>query len=252
MICEKPRTTSSTGTPNLLRAVRKSLALLPLLAGPAAALEVTWADWMTAKGAEVTGSLSTPEGPVRITYSKSANSISFAQVQGGTDFWTNGPSGRDGRRSGTSPYTSVGPGGNANIPTGTDMIALNYKATHVLTFDPPISNIYFSFVSLNGNTISFDTPVRLLSATGQDIDGNGTDDRGFWGAGDPTVTSEDGRYVLTANGEAHGTLMIPGTFSSLSFTTSITENWHGFTIGVGRIAPPDDKPTVPTQELRRF
>ena len=61
------------------------------------------------------------------------------------------------------------------------------------------------------------------------VDGNGTDDLGYWGSGSATL-SGDG-LTLDPLGELHGTLLFEGTFNSISFTTSTFENWHGFTIG---------------------
>lgn len=216
-------------------------ALFTLAAGQAAAVNVNWTDWQTRTGAVVTGELAVGATTVDVTYGNSANSISFAQLTGGIDYWQNGGGGRN---PATSPYTSVGPNGNDNIPTGTDVIALAAAATHTLTFSEAISGIYFSFMSINGNTLTFSTPVSLLSATLQNIDGNGVDDRGYWGFGNPAVTVSGSDYVLAGNGEAHGTLFIPGSFSTLSFTTSINEAWHGFTVGVARLAPPPP-PAIP-------
>lgn len=216
-------------------------ALFTLAAGQAAAVNVNWTDWQTRTGATVDGQLIVGATTVDVTYSNSAGSIAFAQLTGGIDYWQNAPGGRN---PAISPYTSVGPNGNDNIPTGTDVIALAAQATHTLTFSEAISGIYFGFMSINGNTLTFDTPVSLLSATLQNIDGNGTDAGGYWGTGNPTVTTAGSDHVLTGNGEAHGTLFIPGSFSTLSFTTSIFENWHGFTVGVAGLAPPPP-PAIP-------
>jgi len=217
-------------------------ALFTLAASQVAAVNVNWTDWQTRTGATVAGELQVGATTVDVTYSNSAGSIAFAQLTGGIDYWQNA---RAGRNPATSPYTSVGPNGNDNIPTGTDVIAMSAQATHTLSFSEAISGIYFSFMSINGNTLTFDTPVSLLSATLQNIDGIGTDDRGYWGSGNPTVTTSGPEYILTGNGEAHGTLFIPGSFSSLSFTTSISENWHGFTVGVAGLTLPPPPPAIP-------
>ena len=56
---------------------------------------------------------------------------------------------------------------------------------------------------------------------------------GYWGCGTfvPTsTTSFDG------SGEAVGILVIPGTITSLTITDSVSEYWHGLTVGIGGIA----------------
>lgn len=207
-----------------------------LTAAPALAVNVNWADWETRSGGTVTGTLSTSLGDVGVTYSNAANALAFAQLTGGTDYWQNGRSGRD---AATSPYTSTGASGNDNIPTGTDIIAMSTATTHTLVFGQEVRDLYFSFVSINGNTLSFDTPFEILSVSGQNIDGAGTDTAGYWGSGSLVSGTNGSKYTLSAtNREPHGTILLRGVFTTLSFTTSLSENWHGMTVGVADAATP--------------
>ena len=193
---------------------------------------VSWVDWTSVGTAgTVEGEISTTDGTISVDYSNSAGSIAGAQTDGGTDYWANGFFGST-RDASTSAYTNTGDNAVDNIPTGTDIIRLSPAATHTLTFGSPIEDVYLSYVSINGNTLSFDTEVLLLSNGNMNIDGSGVDDCGYWGCGTASITSSLGEFELVASGEAHGTIFIPGTFSVLNFTTSASENWHGFTIGV--------------------
>lgn len=130
-----------------------------------------------------------------------------------------------------------------NVPDGTDIIRLSQAATYTLSFDQAISDIFFAFVSLNSNAFTFTTEAFLLSAGGMDIDGNGTDIAGFWGSTSTAAIDDStpGEWVLSGNGEPHGTLLLPGTFTSLTWTGG-SENWHGFTMGVRSIAMPSVPP----------
>lgn len=218
-----------------MRGILTGLVLGLGFAGPALAVDVSWIDWTTRSGpTTVIGTLDIGGTDVGVTFTTTAPFIHGVQTAGGTDYWISLPSGRD---PSVSPYTSIGPSGNSNIPTGTDIVQLSAAGTHTLTFDQQISDIYMSFVSINGNTYDFGAnQIELLSATGLNIDNNGTDERGFWGTGTPII-SGPGPWTMLGSGEAHGTLLIPGSFASLSWSTT-AETWHGFTIGVEGVAMP--------------
>lgn len=220
-----------------MRMIKAALfaATLGAASAPAFAVNVNWTDWdSVGAGGQVSGVMMINGTSVGVTYSNSANSILGAQTAGGTDYWTNGFFSAT-RNAGTSGYTSTGPNGNDNIPTGSDIIRTVSAATHTFTFLTEVKDLYFSFVSINQNVLTFDTPIEVLSLAGRDLDGNGTDASGFWGIGDAALSSSGSNYSITATGEPHGTLFVPGAFTSLSFTTSANENWHGFTIGAASL-----------------
>lgn len=214
-------------------------AVAALSAAPLAAAPINWTDWHTSSGntgpVTVIGSMDVDGTAVTVTYTNT-NSIAFTQLTGGIDYWQNG---RSGRNDAISPYTSVGPNGVDNAPTGTDIIALRTAGTQTLTFSEAVSDIYFSFVSLNSNGYQFDRDFTLLSGGNMNIDGNGTDACGYWGCGSSSklVNATDGTWDLIGTGEPHGTLLLDGTFTSVSWTSLSAENWNGFTVGAAGLAP---------------
>lgn len=187
------------------------------------ALPVTWVDWTSSTATTATGTLTIGSEVVDVSFSNSVNNY-FVQVSGGANYWTGSP----------SPYESVGPNGVDNRPTGTDIIALNSGGTRTLTFSQPVEGLYFAFVSWNGNVGTFSEDVELLSLTGANIDGAGTDGQGYWGSGSGTVS---GNVFTATGGEPHGTLFADATLDVFSFTSN-SEPWHGFTVGVADVATP--------------
>ncbi|RSK38111.1 VPLPA-CTERM sorting domain-containing protein [Rhodovulum iodosum] len=202
---------------------------LALSALPAAAVEVQWIDWITAYDDEgvytVEGVITSGSETIDVTYTNAAG-VGFVQTGTGTDYFT--ASGPD------SPYTSVGPNGVDNRPPAAEMIALRYAGVQTLTFSQTVENLYYSFVSMNGNGYRFDQDFEILSYTGGNVDGQGTDDAGYWGSGGVVkVDNGDGTYSLNATGgEPHGTIFFDDTFDSLTWASLTNEYWNGFTIGV--------------------
>ncbi|MEH6626842.1 MAG: PEP-CTERM sorting domain-containing protein [Motiliproteus sp.] len=181
---------------------------------------------------------------MNVTYNN-PQGISFIQTNGGTDYWQNN---RAGRNPATSPYTSSQVD---NIPTGTDIIALNRAGNQTLSFSEAIANPIFSYVSLNGNGYAFDQDFDILSF-GNASDGN---DCGYWGCGTSSKNIVDlgsgvFEYQLLGTGEPHGSLRFTGAFDSVSWRSLSNENWNGFTVGIegtaAEIFPPaDPTPSVP-------
>ena len=197
--------------------------------------QINWTDWTTGAGNTsgtsgtpfvASGTITTPTSTVDVTYTN-PQGIAFFQPSGGADYYQNN---RSGRNPATSPYTSFGV---ANIPTGTDIIALRWAGTQTLTFSKEIANLVFSYVSLNGNGYGFDQDFEILSF-GDSSDGN---DCGYWGCGTSfkqVVDLGGGQfeYELRGTGEPHGTIRFLGAFSSLSWRSFSNEYWNGFTVGV--------------------
>ncbi|NRA31597.1 MAG: hypothetical protein HRU11_15215 [Parvularculaceae bacterium] len=209
-----------------------------LLGSQAHAVTVSWTDWQTSAGnTTATGVITVGTETVEVTWN--GPQASFVQLSGGIDYWQNA---RSGRNAATSAYTSTGPNGNDNIPTGTDIIAQNFGGTNTLTFSKAITGLYFSYVSINGNTMTFDTDFEILSNTSFNIDGAGADNSGYWGSGAVTKNGT----ALTANGEAHGTLFFAGSLTQLVWT-DVREAWHGFTIGIADVSA--DPVPVPAAAL---
>jgi hypothetical protein len=210
-----------------------TLLVLPLVAASAAhaqAPNVNWADWTSGTpgtAGVAAGSFDTVDGPVAIDY---AGQIQFIQTGTGTNYFTEGN---------PKPYTG-NPTVVANAPTAAEMIALSQAATRTLTFSQAVDNLFFAFVSLNGNGFRFDSDFEVVS-TGQ----------GFWGSG--TVQKVDlgnGQFQLNGtSGEPHGVIRFTGSVSQITWASLNNENWYGFTVGTYGVAPPPPIPEPGTWAL---
>jgi PEP-CTERM motif len=225
-----------------------NLALV-LVSGAANALPVNWIDWQSSSntnGFTAIGTIITATSTVTVTYNNPLG-VGFFQdgVGAETDYWAQGGFGSLGRNPATSPYTSTGPKGADNIPTGTDIIALQFAGPQTLTFSEPIANPYFAYVSLNGNGYGFDQDFEILSF-GNASDGN---DIGYWGPGTSTKNVTATEFQLLGTDEPHGTLRFTGAFDTVTWRSLSNEFWNGFTVGiqgtVDEVDPCDVDPTLP-------
>ncbi|MDA1348841.1 MAG: hypothetical protein O3A47_08240 [Chloroflexi bacterium] len=224
-----------------LRRIGVGLLVLPLVllsvmllddssaeAAPATFFWTDWTDGDFTSGFVGQGTITTPTSVVDVTYTN-PQGIHFFQSSGGIDYYANNVFGccRDPL---TSPYTGDVV---ANIPTGTDIVALRYAGSQTLTFSEEIANPVFSYVSLNGNGYGFDQDFEILSF-GDPSDGN---DCGYWGCGTSfkNVVDLGGgnfEYQLLGTGEPHGTIRFLGAFSTVTWRSLSDEIWNGFTVGV--------------------
>ncbi|MBI2815668.1 MAG: hypothetical protein HYX72_01890 [Acidobacteria bacterium] len=176
---------------------------------------IYWSDWTTATAGATNGSASgaiTLSGSqtIGVTYS---GDVYFAQTNSGTNYWN------------PNVYTSSTV---SNSPSpNTDIIAFgNGTSPNTITFSQPVTNPVFAFVSLNGPSITFNAPFTVLSSG-----------CGYWGCGNLVFGTGN---VLSSNGEGHGTIMFPGTFTSISFQQNGGEYWRGFTVGIAGSAVQSD------------
>lgn len=233
-----------------------------LAASPAAAVPFYWTDWQTAGtggGFTGNGTITTPTATVGVSYHNDKGiGFYYTGAAGEVDFWAQGHFGSGGRNPATSPYTSTVVD---NIPTGTDMIALQFAGSQTLTFTETIANPVFAFNSLNFNGYAFlNQDFEILSVSG--VDGN---DWGYWGSGGVTKVVKDlggGNFEYQLNAstvaggidvtEPHGVIRFLGAFDTLTWTSSSNEYWNGFTVGVQGTAkevfPEDPPPTTPVPE----
>ena len=226
-----------------LKRVAIIISALLLVTGSAFAATISWTDWTNSStdtsGFTAYGTITTSTSSVDVTYTN-PQGFAFFQATGGTDYWQNGGSGRD---ESTSPYTSAFV---ENIPTGTDIVALQYAGSQTLSFSETIANPVFSYVSLNGNGYSFDQNFEILSF-GHDSDDN---DCGYWGCGTSykkiiDLGGGNFEYQLLGTGEPHGTLRFTGAFDSVTWQSLSDEYWNGFTVGIEGTAEEIIPPTVP-------
>lgn len=185
-------------------------AFAALASAPVGAATVFWTDWTSAssQAGTVSGALTSGSGSIGVDYS---GGYSFAQTSGGTNYWVP-----------ATPYLSATV---SNAPPDSDIIALSSGGTGTITFSQAVIDPLIALVSWNGNTVDFDAPIEFLSY--------GT---GYWGTGTPTINADGDGFF--GSGEVHGVLRVIGTYTSISFTHT-TENWHGFTVGIVGVAPPN-------------
>jgi hypothetical protein len=192
---------------------RFAVSLLALSAvASAGAAPVSWTDWTSAAvtNPAAFGTIDVGGSAIAVTYS---GPYAFVQTGCGTNFWTN-----------PATYQSSVVD---NAPPACDLVALNPGGTKTITFSQAVQDPLIALTSWNGNTADFGVPIELLSSG-----------PGYWGNG-TFVMSSTGFF---GNGEVHGVIRLPGSFTSITFTDT-TENWHGFTIGVVGLA--DGGGTVP-------
>ncbi len=192
-----------------------TVAAAALLATPAIAAQVNWADWNSGTaGANgvATGVFNTIDGPVDISYS---GEIAFIQTGAGTNYFNPG-----------APFISALVD---NAPTAAEMIALSTATSKTLTFSKPVDNLFFAVVSLNGNGYQFNQDFEIVS-TGC----------GYWGCGGlARVDLGNGQYQANSTGgEPHGVIRFTGAVSSITWTSLSNEYWNGFTVGTYGVAPP--------------
>jgi hypothetical protein len=173
------------------------------------AATVAWTDWTSATaGASGSGSgtLNVSGETVNVSYS---GEIFFAQTSGaGTNYW--------------NPNTAYLSSAVENAPPDSDIIALIGPSTlNTISFSVPVADPVLAILSLGrpsiGTDYVFDAPFTIVS--------NGP---GFWGNGPLTNI---GGNTLRGN-EGHGVIQFSGTFSSISWSVPLAENWHGFQVGV--------------------
>ena len=183
------------------------------LSGTACAVPVTWANWTSANGTTAAGTI----GALNIGFTGNLNPA--AQTAGGTNYWA------------TNPSIFTAPGLD-NGPPDSDIIRLigGAAATGIqtITFSAPVVNPVMAIMSLGQPNFlvsyDFDAPFDVLNFGA-----------GHWG-GPGTLTELPGDILQGEEG--HGLIQFLGTFTSISWTIPVAENWHGFQIGVpGSLVP---------------
>lgn len=198
-----------------------AVCLLLGTAGSASAGFVFWTEWTEKTPGSVVGSANVSGfGTVDVTYTGDYN---FARVNdSGASYWT---------------YPGTYSDGTIldNGPSRRDIIALSTAGTtvHTITFSAPVVNPAMAIVSLgrSGSSVQydFDAPFNII-----------TEGRGAYGDGSLAELPGD----ILEGREGHGTIQFQGTFSSINWTVSTDEYWHGFTVGVLGVAE-ESGPTVP-------
>ena len=168
-----------------------------------AGAQVSWTDWTAMGTNTVTGTMLFNSTPIGVTYT---GPYYFAQLGCGTDYWN------------PNVYTGAGV---PNAPPNCEIIALSQGGPKTITFSQAVTNPLLAIVSWNGqNPITLNGPLSLIASG-----------CGYWGCGTINVA---GNQLIT-NGEAHGTVQLLGSYTSITFTDG-DETWHGITVGAQSIS----------------
>jgi hypothetical protein len=199
----------------MMRVARNVSLLLALAAvNLPAAVIVNWTDWTSATtgtNGTASGTLQFGLNSVGVTYN---GETTLVITGAGTNYWTE-------PNPGALPYTG---GTVMNAPPAADIIQMSTATSRSLTFTEAVTDLYFAYVSLNGNGFVFNQDFEIISQ-GQGYWGNGTAVRQVLGPN---------QFALTGTGgEPHGVIRFTGTFSSITWSSNANENWYGFTVGAG-------------------
>ena len=178
---------------------------------------VSWTDWTSAtvgSSGSASGTITLPDtSTVSISYSGQVENST--QISGGTNYWNP-----------AAPYLSSTVD---NAPPAADIITLSGgtpATTHTITFDTAVVNPIMAIVSQGQPGVEvlydFDAPFDILSV-----------DEGYWNVvtSSTSILTEESGDVLSGY-EGHGAIQFQGTFTSISWTATPYEYWHGFTIGL--------------------
>lgn len=193
------------------------VAFIVLVMAPAAfGATIYWTNWTSATPGSPGSATGTITGatisPVTVDYS---GELTFGQTTpGGTNYWV--PS---------TPYISPQV---SNAPPDSDIIALDLASTgNTITFDQALKDPVMAIVSLGQPSYlvsyTFNHPFTVLSFGG-----------GYWDIpGTGTLINSSGNVLDGLEG--HGVIQFNGTFSSISWDSTPSEYWHGFTVGVAAV-----------------
>lgn len=175
----------------------------------------SWVSWNAPSGGTVTGTIATSVGNVGVTVTGP-----FFQVLTSYPSWTPATSWKDGSIV-------------DNAPNNTSIVGINSVGTYSVTFDRPVVDLAFSVWSVGRGglpvTYSFDKSLSFV-AGGPSAE---------YGGGSITT----GASSLTGT-EGNGTVLFAGPLTSLGFTTSPAEHWHGFNLGLKNAQPVPEPMTL--------
>lgn len=200
--------------------VRDGLLAAVLAAAPLNA-QITWTDWTGYQsnpapvgGYSVFGQMVLGSTTVGVKYTGPLVGLNLG---GGFNYW-NSPS---------TPYTQNG----LNAPTTSDILQITggTPATmHKIEFSTALSNVFFAVLSLGqpGYAVRYDFDRAFTIAS------QGT---GYWGGSSTSLYQQPGDVLVGTEG--HGTLRFGGNnITSISWSASPNEYWHGFTVGGDALA----------------
>jgi hypothetical protein len=200
--------------------------LISTLAAPLFGGTVYWTKWTKRTTTSMSGVITLPDAStIEVEYS-GAHLPGKSRLFSEFDYWSAGPD---------STYESSTV---HNRPPAFGLVAIGMNTDlHTITFSRPVINPIMPWMSVNGPGIQFQDPFTILSSG-----------CGYFGCG--TFIEAGSNLLRTQSGaEGHGTIMLPGTFSSISFNSEGPEMWRGFTVGVLAAVAPNPIPEPSTWAL---
>jgi PEP-CTERM motif len=199
------------------------LGALVMAVTPASAALIDWTAWTGATTGTPGSALGTiaPDG-VTVSYAGEIRNLFFNFPR-----WQPSPPTFSGGTVGNPPPSSggiiqlfggaFGPGGTVEIDT--------------ITFSKPVVNPIMAIWSLGqpGNTARFD----FTAAEPFTIESGGPSAE-FGGS--PIFTTLANPNVIFGT-EGNGTIQFNGTFTAITWTNPVFENWYGFTVGIAGVGP---------------
>lgn len=181
---------------------------------PANAGNITWTTWISATAGNP-GSASGTIGVVGVTYTGNL-----------TRFYTNYPSWK--------PASTYAGGTVSNAPSPNNIVGLTGGANtgvETIIFSTPVVNPVMAIWSLGspGNTAQF-----IFTASEPFSVEAGGPSAEYGGSSIYTGGTCPAHAVCGAEG--NGTIQFNGTFSTLTWTNPVFENWYGFDLGIAGVA----------------
>ncbi len=236
----------------IINIMRLTVIKLRLLAGIAilapltaeAQLSASWNLPASCPATSVTGDFGT--GTVQFT--TSAGAMNSVQNAAGT--WCTDLSGNPFAKSGTegSYFTRFGGGAStaygSYAPTTPSMVQLVNELAGKITFSQAVIDPWIVLTSV-GNTDQLGVGVELTYAFSDAFtvaaSNSSFENRAYW---DDWTAGFEPSFSVIGNAltgrEFSGVLQFSGVFTEISFSTTGSENWHGFTVGAkdfGTVVP---------------
>lgn len=190
-------------------------------ATPTVAQAQTWASWSLPQqcGSAVSGGLATYSGVYNAVQDASGARAcgSISENGGGNNFWVP-----------AAPYSPT--------PTNRSLIQFDQAGgPNTITFNQAVINPYIALISVGRPSDAFLVEYNFSQAF--QVVSHNTTNAAYWGTG--SYSTPDAQTLVGR--EFSGVLMFEGAFaagSSLTFTVTNNEYWHGFTVGAASVPEP--------------
>lgn len=188
---------------------------LSFLSTSALAVPISWTDWTSASQTSASGTLMVDGVTVGATLV--TNDLSGWYL-GDSEDWVE-------LNENSLPFTGSDFVDNGPGALG-DNLVYDRPATSTISFAAPLLNPVMAILSMGSSvtrvSYEFNAPFSVLSSG-----------EGKWGEGTYSVSGN----TLTGN-EYNGVIQFLGEYSSITWSNSPAESWHGVTFGVAAVTPP--------------